>query len=210
MNSQLNALDLQYPMADLFAHLHEVEPIGSHFKKLLPDCMEPLEGPLPVNTILLEAGRVADSYWWMAAGYARAYMLVPGKEPWEKKQVTIGFWKAGELVGARDSFFRCKPSFYFIEFAAGCVLRSISYDGLQVMKQKTIETNELIAKVLCEDYAQITLRTEFLKQNAKTRYSAFLAHFDPKIEQVFELKAIASYLVMDPTTLSNLRGQIAF
>jgi hypothetical protein len=193
-------------MNDLFAYLNEVEPIGNHFKKLLPDCMEPLEAPLVNNTVLLVAGQVSSMYWWMPAGYARAYMLAPGKEPWQQKQVTIGFWKAGELVGAKDSFFMRKASFYFIEFAAGSILHGITYDGLQVMKQKTIEANELIAKILCEDYAQIALRTEFLKMKSKDRYAAFLDHFDPKIEQVFELRAVASYLVMDPTTLSNLRG----
>ncbi|MES2456042.1 MAG: hypothetical protein V4594_10890 [Bacteroidota bacterium] len=206
MNAQLIALDERYPMSDLFTHLNQVEPIGGHFKKLLPDCMEPIEGPLLENTVYLVAGQVSSTYWWMPFGYARAFMIVQGKEAWERKELTIGFWKSGELVGAKDSFFGRKPSFYFIEFAAGSVLRSISFDGLQVMKQKTIETNELIAKILCEDYAQIVLRTEFLKKKAKDRYFGFLDHFDPKIEQVFELRAVASYLVMDPTTLSNLRG----
>lgn len=168
--------------------------------------MEPIEGPFVKNTVLLVAGQVSSVFWWMPRGYARAYMFAPGKESWEQKEVTIGFWKAGELVGAKDSFFRRKPSFYFMEFAAGCVLRGISYDGLQVMKQKTIEANELIAKILCQDYPQIIVRSEFLKMKAKDRYASFLEHFGPKIEQVFELKAIASYLAMDPTTLSNLRG----
>ncbi|HMI01858.1 MAG TPA: hypothetical protein VK541_05205 [Pedobacter sp.] len=135
----------------------------------------------------------------------QAYTLVPGKEPWETRQVTIGFWKAGELSVIKDSFFLQKPSFHHLEYAAGTVLRSISYDALQVMKLKTVETNELIAKILANDYTKVAERTEFLKMPSDERYDSFLDHFGAKIEQYFELKAIASYLAMDPTTLSILR-----
>jgi hypothetical protein len=205
MNSQINPLDELYPMSDLFAILHKIEPIGNHFKNLLPDCMMPIEGPFEKNTIVLQTGEISDIASWMPVGYARAFTVVPGKEPWQKRQVTIGFWKAGELVLIKDSFFKQTPSFHYLEFAAGTVLRSISYDALQVMKHKTVETHELIAKILADDYNKVAERTEFLRLPSEERYESFLKYFDPKIEQYFELKAIASYLVMDPTTLSILR-----
>jgi hypothetical protein len=205
MNAQINPLDELYPMSDLFALLHQIEPIGSHFRNLLPDCMMPIEGPFDKNTIALYSGEVSTIASWMPAGYARAFINVPGKEPWETKEVTTGFWKAGELMVIKDSFFLQKPSSHCLEFAAGTVLRSISYDALQVMKLKTIETYELIAKILADEYTKLAERVTFLRMTAKQRYAAFIEHFGAKIEQHFELRAIASYLDMDPTTLSILR-----
>lgn len=205
MNSQINPLDELYPMANLFDLLNNIESIGSHFKNLLPDCMTPIDGPFDKNIVVLKTGEVSITASWMPVGYARAYTIVPGKEPWETKQVTIGFWKAGELVVIKDSFFKQTPSFHYLEYAAGTVLRSISYDALQVMKLKTVETHELIEKILADDYTKVAERAEFLKLPSEERYDSFLDHFGAKIEQYFELKAIASYLVMDPTTLSKLR-----
>ncbi|WP_285054861.1 Crp/Fnr family transcriptional regulator [Pedobacter ginsengisoli] len=206
MNTKISAVDELYPITDLFGHLHDIEPIGDHFKNLLPDCLLPVEGPFVQNVIVHSIGEICKTASWMPVGYARAFTEIPGKEPWETRQQTIGFWKAGEIVSLKDSFFRQVPSSCFLEYAEDTVLYSISYDALQVMKRKTIETHELIVKILADENSEVTERRQFFKMSAKERYSAFLDHFDPKIEQYFELKAIASYLLMDPTTLSNLRG----
>jgi hypothetical protein len=197
-----------YPISDLFAHLHRFEPIGEHFKGLLPDRMMPIEGPFEKNTITLKQGEISTIASWMPVGYARAYVEVPAKQPWKKSpdQETIGFWKAKELIVIKDSFFQRKGSTHFLEIARGSVLRSITYDNLEIMKIKTKETYELIAKILSDDYTKPAERTRFLKMKASERYAAFLEEFDPRIEQYFELRHIASYLGIDPTTLSDLRA----
>lgn len=195
-----------YPIGDLFDHLNSVDPIGDNFKNLLPQNMLPIDGPFDLNTILLKEGEVSEIAYWMPVGYARGYREVPGQFPDEKKQQTIKFWKRG-LVVIKDSFFKQVPSSHCLEFSKDAVLRGIHFDQLQVMKQQTTEANELIGKILSDDYAEVFDRAMLLRLPCMERYQLFLDYFHPRIEQYFELRHIASYLGMDPTTLAILRNK---
>ena len=199
-------MEQKFPMDDLLGHLHNVHPVGDNFKTLLPVRMAPIEGPFTENRIVLRTGEVAKWASWMPIGYARAFVLIPGEFPDEVKQQTIKFWKPGEIVVVMDSFFKQQPSTHFLEFSRGAVLRSISFEQLQLMKLQTTETNELIGKILSDDYTEVFDRAALLKLPCLERYMTFLEYFHPRIEQYFELRAIASYLGMDPTTLAILRN----
>lgn len=200
-------MDTRYPVEDLLSFLHNVEPLSDNFRNLLPTCMEPLEGPLTENTILLKPGEMANIASWMPIGYARAYIESPPKDSWKKSpdQQTIGFWKGPGLILVKDSFFKRTPATHFLEIAKSSVLHSIAYDSLQLMKQQTPEANELIGKILSEDYAAVFDRATLLKLPARERYAVFLEHFGVMIEEYFEIQDIASYLGMTPTTLSIIR-----
>lgn len=95
----------------------------------------------------------------MPIRYARAFVEIPG----EVKQQTIKFWKTGEIVEVKDSFFKQQPSTHFLEFSRDTVLRSISFEQLQFMKQETKEANELIGKILSDDYTDVFDRAVLLE-----------------------------------------------
>jgi|GEM_PF-3424096 len=190
---------------DLLAHLDGIEPLGDLFRSLLPVHMESVEGPFEDNVIKLKQGDISEIAYWMPRGYGRAYIQVPGKFPDEVKEETINFWKKG-LVVVKDSFFKRQASVHYLEIAKNSVIRGITYENLQVMKARTKEANELIGKILAEDYAEIFYRAKLLRMPCKGRYDLFLSDFDAKIEQYFDLRHIASYLGMDPTTLAILRS----
>lgn len=67
------------------------------------------------------------------------------------------------------------------------VLRSISFEQLQFMKLETKEANELIGKILSDDYTDVFDRAILLKLPRKERYKVFLDYFHTRIEQYFEL-----------------------
>ena len=195
-----------YPMEDLFDLLHQIHPLGDNFKTLLPLNMLPMEGPLNENSVRLRQGDISNIAYWMPVGYARAYRMLPGEFPGELKQQTINFWRGGDLVIIKDSLFKQVPSTHFLEFSRDAVLKGITYANMQLMREQTTETNELIFKILSDDYAELIDRVALLKLPCGMRYKCFLDHFHPRIEQYYELRSIASYLAMDPTTLSGLRA----
>ncbi|RZL15124.1 MAG: hypothetical protein EOO89_14605, partial [Pedobacter sp.] len=78
-------MEQKFPIDDLFSHLHNVHPVGDNFKTLLPGRMAPIEGPFRENRIVLRTGEVAEWAYWMPAGYARAFVEIPGEFPDEVK-----------------------------------------------------------------------------------------------------------------------------
>jgi CRP-like cAMP-binding protein len=152
------------------------------------------------GTLLIQEDQICDSIYFVEQGLLRTFLNI------DEKQVNTEFFFNGEFAAAFTSFSLQKITSLNIEALEDTRLLVISRELLEEIYNidprwlafgKFLFEREFIKKCQRE--------SSFLKDNAKQRYLKLIAHY-PMIEERISLKHIASYLGIQPETLSRIRS----
>jgi CRP-like cAMP-binding protein len=127
----------------------------------------------------------------------------------EKGDYTMGFAFEGEWLGDYESFLLQQPSTDYIEALEDCELYTLGYDDMQIMYEHKAcfqKFGRLIAEKLFISIAKSMRNLQL--QSAKERYLALLSD-RPQIFERLPQHLIASYLGIQPQSLSRIRAEVA-
>ena len=127
----------------------------------------------------------------------------------EKGDYTIGFAFEGEWIGDYESFLLQLPSPDFIEAIEDCELFTLSYADMQALYQQS-QRFERFGRLIAEKLFIDTAKTKrnLMIQSAEKRYVELL-NTQPHIFERLPQHLIASYLGIQPQSLSRIRAKIS-
>jgi CRP-like cAMP-binding protein len=127
----------------------------------------------------------------------------------EKGDYTLGFAFEGEWLGDYESFLLQSPSDSFIEALEDCELFTLSYADMQALythSQRFEKFGRIIAERLF--IASAKSKRNLMVQSAEDRYIELLTN-QPKIFERLPQHLIASYLGIQPQSLSRIRARLS-
>ncbi len=164
-------------------------------------CFRPLS--LQKNEFALQSGTVCNHIYFIHSGGLRSFYLEQGKE------ATRHFFFAGRFACALTSFLTRQPSLESLQALEETHLLRASYEDFQRLYQEIPAWQELGRKIMEGAYIVSTERIESLIcLDATQRYLNCVATY-PDIFQRVPQYHIASYLGVEPETLSRIRGNLA-
>lgn len=155
---------------------------------------------VPKGHLLIQQGEVANFIYYVNKGLFRTYLIRDGKE------INTEFFFENSFMSAFTGFLFQKPTSLNIEALKDSTLFYISKNLLEDLYKlnplwfalgKYIFENEFVKKCKRE--------SSFLQHTATERYLALLQQY-PLIETSVSLSHIASYLGIQPETLSRIRA----
>jgi CRP-like cAMP-binding protein len=152
---------------------------------------------------IIQAGSVCNYVYFINSGGLRMFYLENGKD------ITRYFTFEHQFASALTSFLTRQPSLENIQALEDTELLRINYEQLQQLYHAVPAWHELGRKILEMAYVTSTRRIEALIcLNATQRYLNLLETF-PDIFQRVPQYHIASYLGVEPETLSRIRRKLA-
>jgi CRP-like cAMP-binding protein len=158
---------------------------------------------LKKNALFLEEGQICKGMALIYKGGLRYF------SKGEKGDYTIGFAFEGEWIGDYESLLLQIPSPDFVEALEDCELFTLSYADMQALYQKSQRFERfgrLIAEKLFIDTAKS--KRNLMIQSAEERYLELLNN-QPHIFERLPQHLIASYLGIQPQSLSRIRAKIS-
>ncbi|MBD1364332.1 Crp/Fnr family transcriptional regulator [Mucilaginibacter sp. ZT4R22] len=127
----------------------------------------------------------------------------------EKGEYTLGFAFEGDWIGDYESFLLQTPSAHFIEAVEDTEVFTLSYADMQALytqSQRFEKFGRIIAENLFIEAAKS--KRNLMIQSAEDRYMELLTT-QPKIFERLPQHLIASYLGIQPQSLSRIRARIS-
>ena len=159
---------------------------------------------VPAQTNLLEAGNVERYIYFLDSGIVKGYQNIDGK-------IVIQ-----QLVGEQyfftslDSFMTETPSLDYYETITESRVLKISKPDFDILQKETKFWAILVKEVTNEHLScKLERVKDFQILSAKERYLKFVNQY-PKLALNVSIDNIASFLGMEPQSLSRIRKQIAF
>lgn len=153
--------------------------------------------------LLLNAGEISNSIYFINKGAARVYYLDR-----DGNETTSWFLFENEFLISVYSFFTGLPGFEYIETLEDCTFISLKREKLNKLYEKHLAFNVVGRKITEYYYIRNEKQANELRMlTAKQRYQGLLAT-NPKLLNRVSLGHIASYLGISQETLSRIRKQI--
>ena len=156
---------------------------------------------VPVKTILLEAGKIAQKVFFVRSGCIRQWYNANGKD------ITCQFFFENSPVACIESLIKSQPSEYTLETVLPSEIYVIRGEQIQKWLQSNPEQMEEIAKIALErmvHYSKLFLSR--IKETPQQRYEALVKEHPEIITQIPQ-HYIATYLGISPVSLSRIRGR---
>lgn len=170
----------------LHRHLHAILT-PRHYKK---------------GTVILARGVICSEIFFLSSGMVVGIKLQKGKK------VTTWIMKEGDVVTSSESFFDQTQSAELIIAVEDCTGWGITWVELEDTYEQFPEFN-CHGRILTQGYYVRNLKhSDFIKTyRGKEKYKLFL-ETSPEIVARCPSKYLASYLNVNPTTLSTLRSNL--
>lgn len=187
---------------------------ANHFKKMLFELVgfsdeqwKSFSQALQISTykkgaIILKSADVENRLSFVAVGLTRHFLFAGEKE------ISFDFSFAGHFCSSYASFLMRMPSKVSVEALIDTVLLSISYENLQKWFALSAE-NQKTGRVLSEGYFLWREMREMslLTETAEQRYQHLLHHY-PEYLRLIPQKYIASFLNIEPHSLSRIKKRL--
>lgn len=174
--------------------LDEIRLIEKHFVSI----------NVPSNTSLLKAGNVERYVYFLSKGIVKGYQNIDGK------LVVQHLVSEHNFFTSLDSFMSETSSSDYYETITDCKLVKISKIDFEILQETTNYWNDFVKNVTNEHLSGKLERVkDFQVLTAKERYLKFLKQ-NPKLALNVSVENIASFLGMEPQSLSRIRKQITF
>jgi CRP-like cAMP-binding protein len=185
---------------DLFSMLGRYHPLSAGLKSYLLTILRLKE--VAKGKLLLMAGQIPDSYWYIHKGSARVYV-----DSGKSRQNTLWFWNAQELMYSRTGFFTHTPGKENIQMMEDSILYCIPYNHIDNLVRLFPEFYE-IEKALQERHLGELIEhgSDLKTLSAVERYTK-LQQRQPKLFNIAYIKDIASFMGIYPDTLSHFRSR---
>lgn len=156
---------------------------------------------VPSKTVLLEAGRVADTLFFIRRGCLRLYFYDKGRD------ITFQFFFEGECVASFNSLYHRKPSLFFLESIEPSELLAVrKADFYCLLEQEPLLKKAYEEKLIDRFHVYQQLFLSRIKDSPRRRYEALLKS-RPDIVRRVPQHYIASYLGITPVSLSRIRNR---
>lgn len=180
--------------------------------QLMPILQYFVPGTVRRGAMLLVPGSMSSTAWFIGSGSIKAFYQVEEKrrtrtDKKEEKllrEITNWIVPGGGFIADIRAFFHRVPSIYHIEALEPCRLYSLSHEHYLAIK----ESHSDVAFAFVENtLAMADLRVQMCNlRDAADRFAMFESRF-PEMCGRLSVNIQASYLNIDPTTLSRLRGR---
>ena len=152
----------------------------------------------------IREGQYARHVAFIESGFLRSYQI-----DYKGNEVTINFFESGSFCSSYYSFYSRQPSLENIAAITDCTLRLITYEELMGLFDKNLEVNKMGRRLVEDVCIRKDLRiAKLLQLDAESRYLWFEQEY-PNIMAVAQMRHIASYLGVQPETLSRIRKKVA-
>lgn len=154
----------------------------------------------PRRSLIVTAGEQAGHAYFIEDGMTRSYWLVDGE------QITTSFSLEGGIVFSMDEVYYNLPSEEYVESIETVRAYEIDVSMLLYMIRHDIELCNWWGIIHQNEYRRIhRSHKERLTLPARERYAEFAMQF-PEVCRRARLGDIASYLGINPATLSRIRA----
>ena len=159
---------------------------------------------VPAKTTLLKAGKVERYIYFLSNGVVKGYQNIDGKI------VIQHLVSAQNFFTSLDSFLNEAPSLYYYETILECSVIKISKQDFDLLQNETTFWGNLI-NIVTNEHVRCKLDRvkDFQVLTAKERYIKF-ANQHPDLILNVSVDNIASFLGIEPQSLSRIRKQITF
>ena len=152
----------------------------------------------------IREGQYARQVAYIESGFLRTYQI-----DYKGNDVTINFFEPGYFCSSYYSFYSKAPSFENLVAITDCTLRLLTYENLMAIYENDLEANRIgrlnIEKVCIKKDLRIA---KMLQLDAENRYLWFQQEY-PDLMQVAQMRHIASFLGIQPETLSRIRKKVS-
>ena len=159
---------------------------------------------VPAQTSLLEAGKVEHYIYFLDTGIVKGYQNIDGKI------VVQHLVAEHDFFTSLDSFMTQTPALDYYETITDCRLFKISKPSFDILQHDTTFWT-LFVKEVTNTHLSCKLERvkDFQILTAKERYLKFVNQY-PQLALHVSIDNIASFLGMEPQSLSRIRKQIVF
>lgn len=187
MNNVLKALEGPHPLSDT---------LKEHLSKVIK------EKKLARGEHLLLKGQKCEFMSFVETGLLRCYSVK------DDKQICTWFMREGDLTTSVESFYGQTPSLESVQAIEPTHVYYITYKELEYIYDHFMEFN-YNGRILTQHYYRLSEQRSFSirMQTAEERYQ-YLLNNHPELVKRVPNKYLASYLGMDPSTLSRAKRTI--
>ncbi len=159
---------------------------------------------IPANTNLLKAGNIEQYVYFLDTGIVKGYQNIDGKIV---IQHLVG---ENHFFTSLESFMTQTPSLDYYETITDCKVLKISKSDFDFLQKET-KFWAILVKDITNEHLNCKLERvkDFQILTAKERYIKFLNQH-PKLALNVSIDNIASFLGIEPQSLSRIRKQITF
>ncbi len=187
-------------MKEFIDYIEQKTPLNEEDINLLEKVFKPIR--LPAKSIFIEEGRTERFLYFLAEGIVKGYKFSSGKV------VVEHLVEKNNFLTAMPGFFEETPSSDSFETITACMLFRISKTDFDLLKQSANKWNELIDDVKNENLrCKMERVNDFQTLSAKERYLKFVKQ-SPELALNVSIENIASFLGIEPQSLSRIRGQL--
>lgn len=159
---------------------------------------------VPAQTILLEAGKVERYIYFLDTGIVKGYQNIDGKI------VVQHLVAEQDFFTSLESFMSESPSMDYYETVTAATLVKIAKPDFDLLQRETSFWAIFVKEVTNEHLnCKLERVKDFQILTAKERYQKFVNQY-PTLALNVSIDNIASFLGMEPQSLSRIRKQIAF
>ena len=163
------------------------------------------EKSLNTSEYFLRAGETPFKIAYVFKGLFRYVYINDKGDEFTKAIIT-----ENNFISSYSAMVLCKPSYFSIEALENSLLLEISWSDFTQLQNNDIFWVKFLLKFIEKGYIIKEKRErDLLLLDAETRYKNFLTEF-PGMDQRIRQGIIASYLGIQPETLSRIRRKIAF
>lgn len=155
------------------------------------------------NDLVLREGEICKHVSYINKGLVRLYFVKDGKE------YNSGFFEEGTWFSEYASFLHKKPSLFYIEAMENTELFLLNFENMQKL-YGLAKAFERLGRLIAEDlfYKYVKRNMSLLLDTPEERYESFQKE-NPSLLNVIPLKHIASYVGVEPESLSRIRKRMA-
>lgn len=156
------------------------------------------------DTIIAQAGRIPEYHNFIVSGYMRNYYVDD-----QGQEITTDINDGPRFFTSYYAFMHRSTSNENLHCITDCELLQITRDGVDITAQKGITQQAYSLQILQQHLEKTKQRAvDLATLNAEQRYLKLLKNH-PSIIQTIPLKYIASYLGINPGSLSRIRKELA-
>lgn len=182
---------------DLSTALNKYQPIDSAVQAAFMRVTK--RRTLPKGTILLSEGQVIDEIHFIEEGLIRGFYYQ------DRKEITSWMANEGRFIWPLPSYLLRQPSRENIQLLEPTTILSIDRRDMEELKRGYAVFDNLQSRLMERYIVLYDLRVRLLLMKAEDRFDAYQQLF-PELYQRVPLRYIATYLGIDPATLSRIRS----
>lgn len=172
----------------------EMDLIGKHF----------ITVNIKAKTDLSEAGKTERYIYFLSSGIVKGYQNV------NEKLIVEHLVDEHNFFTSIESFMNETPSSGYFETVTDCEILKVSKPDLDLLRDYSNKWNTIIETITNEHLnCKMERVRDFQTLSAKERYLKFIKE-TPNLALKVSVESIASFLGMEPQSLSRIRKQIIF